>query len=124
VLPKYKVKDLKINVISVLASTEDKNDRKISFYNILDRVYQTLPKHDAVILMGDMNAKVGEDFLTHYTGKYRLYKISNYNIEKLCDFATCRVFVTVSAVFPLKNILLITQNLRVSNNNEITLKIT
>ena len=87
-LPKYKVKDLKINVISVLASTEDKNDRNISFYNILDRVYQTIPKHDAVILMGDMNAKVGVDFLTPYTGKYRLYKISNYNIEKLCDFAT------------------------------------
>jgi len=38
--------------------------------------------------MGDMNAKVGVDFLTPYTGKYRLYKISNYNIEKLCDFAT------------------------------------
>jgi exonuclease III len=94
-----------ITIIPVRTTTVDKDDTvKSSFYDTLVRVYQTLPKHDAVIVMGDMNAKVGEESLTPCTGKYRLYEISNYNVEKLCDFATCREFVTVIAMFSLKNI--------------------
>ena len=65
------------------ASTEYKNDK-----DKFPSICQALPKYDAVILTGDMNAKPGEDFLTPYTGKYRFYRISKYNIEKLCDFAT------------------------------------
>ena len=38
------------------------------------------------------------------TGKYRLYKISNYNVERLFDFATCSEFVTISAMFTTKNV--------------------
>jgi hypothetical protein len=40
----------------------DKNDKvKSSLYDTLDRLYQIIPKHDAVIHMGDMKAKVGEE---------------------------------------------------------------
>ena len=100
---KFKIFNITNN--SVHATTVDKDGTvKSSFYDTLVRVYQTRPKNDAVIIMWDMNTKVGEESLTPCTGKYRLYKISNYNVEKLCGFSTCREFVTVIAMFPLKNI--------------------
>jgi hypothetical protein len=34
---------------------------KSSFYDRLERVYQTIPKHDAGIVMGDMDTKVSKD---------------------------------------------------------------
>ena len=53
------------------APTEDKDDTdESSFYDTFDRVYQTLSKNDAVILIGDMYAKVGGAFLTLCTSKY------------------------------------------------------
>jgi hypothetical protein len=91
----------------VHAPVEDKDDTVESFfYDTLDTVYRTIPKHNAIIDMGDMNAKIVEDALTPCTGKYRLYKIPDYSVERLCDFATCRKFFTVSVIFPLKNIQL------------------
>ena len=104
-VPKTKVKNFNITIISVRAPTENEDDTdKSSFCDTLERVYQTLLKHDAVILIADMSAKFGEGFLNPCTGKYRLYKISKYHKEKPCDFATCRELVTVIAMFPLKNI--------------------
>jgi len=55
----------------VRAPTEDQDDTdESSFYDTFDRVYQTLSKNDAVILIGDMNAKIGGAFLTLCTNKY------------------------------------------------------
>jgi hypothetical protein len=66
----------------VHAPTEDKDDKvKSSLCDTLDRFYQTINEHDAIIVMEYMNARVGEEFLTPCDGKYRLYKISNYNIK-------------------------------------------
>jgi len=80
--PKIKVKIFNITIISVRAPTDDKDDTdNSSFYDTLDRVYQTYTKHDALILIVDMEAKVGEGFLTPCAGKYRLYKIPNYQVE-------------------------------------------
>ena len=77
---KFKIFNITNN--SVHATTVDKDGTvKSSFYDTLVRVYQTRPKNDAVIIMWDMNTKVGEESLTPCTGKYRLYKISNYNVE-------------------------------------------
>jgi hypothetical protein len=83
-LPQNKFKIFKVTIISVHAPAEDKVYTVISsLYGTLDRVCQTITEHDAVIVMGDMNAKVGDVSLTPYTGKYRLYKISNYNVVNL-----------------------------------------
>jgi hypothetical protein len=66
----------------VNSSTEDKfNKVKSSLYDTLDRFYQTILKHDAVIFIENLNAEVGEEFLTPCYGKYRLHKLSNYNIK-------------------------------------------
>ena len=39
--------------------TEEKNDdEKESFYDLLSRTYDTCPKYDIKIVIGDMNAKI------------------------------------------------------------------
>ena len=44
------------------APTEATDDIvKSSFYDRFERVYQTIPKHDAGIVMRDMDTKVGKD---------------------------------------------------------------
>ena len=109
-LPKTEVKNFKIIIIfSVHAPTEDRDDIfKNSVYDTLEKVYQTISKHDAVIFMGGMKAKFGEDPSTTCTGKYTLYNISNYNLDRICDFATRGDFVTINVMFPLKNFHLLT----------------
>lgn len=59
----------------------------------LERVYQTILKHDAGIIMGDMDTKVSKDPLTSCSGKYSLHEISNDNGERICDFVTSRDLV-------------------------------
>jgi hypothetical protein len=39
---------------------DDKVEEKIEFYEILNGVTSSIPKHGVLIIMGDMNAKVGE----------------------------------------------------------------
>ena len=42
------------------APTEDKEDEiKEQFYEELQRTQDRVPKHDVIIIMGDMNAKLG-----------------------------------------------------------------
>jgi hypothetical protein len=81
-----KGKFVSINIICLHAPAEDNDDMvKSSYCDRIDRVYQTIPKHDAVTVTGDMNAKVGKDALTPCTGKYSLHEISNDKGERLPD---------------------------------------
>jgi exonuclease III len=59
-----------IIVLNVHGPTEDKTDDvKDSFYEELERVFDTLPKYHMKILLGDFNAKVGkEDILIRQMG--------------------------------------------------------
>ncbi len=58
----------KLTVIQCYAPTnDDKEDKKDSFYEALDRLIGETPKHDVLITMGDFNSKVGCD----NTGKER-----------------------------------------------------
>jgi hypothetical protein len=63
-----------------LALKKQNDTLKSSFYDTLDGVCQLIHKQDAVTVKGGMNAEVSEEFLIPFTGKYRLYKILNYNI--------------------------------------------
>jgi endonuclease/exonuclease/phosphatase family metal-dependent hydrolase len=94
-----------ITIICVHAPTEN-NDNvvKSSFYDRLDRVYDTIPKHDAVIIMGGMNTKVSKDHLAPCTGISSLHEISNVHGDRLCDFATSIDLIISSTIFPHKNI--------------------
>ena len=98
-----KGKFFNVTIICVHVPTEDSNDIVKKFLLWQVRVYHTIPKHDAVMVMGDMNAKVSKDPLTPCAGKQGLHEISNSNRERLCDFVTSRDLV-ISNIFPHKNI--------------------
>ena len=49
-------------VIQVYAPTkESRDDEKDDFYDQLQATFDTCNRHDVVIIMGDLNAKIGED---------------------------------------------------------------
>jgi hypothetical protein len=51
-----------IIVLNVHAPTEDKTDEvKNSFFEELERVFDTFPKYHMKILLGNFNAKVGKE---------------------------------------------------------------
>ena len=74
------------------ASTEDKDDIiKDSFYEELEQTFDQFPRYHMKILLGDFNAKVGqEDIFKPTIGKESLHKISNDNCVRLENFATLK----------------------------------
>jgi len=51
-----------ITIISTYAPTNDKDDQeKEIFYGRLEETCNKTPKHDTVIIMGDFNAKLGNN---------------------------------------------------------------
>ena len=76
---------------------EDKN----SFYFQLQSVLHKTPNRDMLILMGDMNAKVGSDNTDrkHKMGKHGLSKM-NENGKMLADFCFTNSLVIESTIFP------------------------
>jgi exonuclease III len=68
-----------IIVVNVHDPCEDtSNDIKVSFYEVLGRVFDNLPKYDMKILLGDFNAKVGrEDIFKPTIGNDSPHEISN-----------------------------------------------
>ena len=76
-----KGKFFNVTIIYVHVPTEDNNDIVKSYFcDRLDRVYHTIPKHDAVMVMGDMNAKVSKDPLTPCSSFDEKERDSNYFI--------------------------------------------
>jgi len=50
------------STISAHPSTEEKTDEeKEKFYEDLQTIHNRIPKHDIVIILGDMNSKIGEE---------------------------------------------------------------
>jgi hypothetical protein len=95
-----------IIVLNVHAPTEDKTDDvKDSFYEEVERVFDTFPKYHMKILFGDFSAKVGrEDIFKPTIGNESLHKISNNNGVRLVNFARSKNFRVKSAMFPHRNI--------------------
>jgi len=71
---KIHVRGLFINysLICVHAPTEEKdNDEKENFYEDLDQIYEECPKRDVKIIIGNINAKIGqEEIYRPIIGKY------------------------------------------------------
>ena len=52
----------KLTIIQVYAPTNDAEDEsKEEFYEQLQREVEATPRHDVLIVMGDLNAKIGQD---------------------------------------------------------------
>ncbi|XP_011437187.3 craniofacial development protein 2 [Magallana gigas] len=88
VYARFNSKHIKLGVIQCYSPTNDAcDDEKDTFYNLLQSVLHRTPKHDMVIVIGDLNAKVGQD----NTGKEACMGAHgigqlNENGEHLLDF--------------------------------------
>ena len=89
-------------IIQVYApKNESTDEEKDDFYDQLQATFDTWNRHDIVILMGDPNAKVGEDNrdMEGVMGKHGLRNI-NDNGERLCDFCSMNGLVITRTCFP------------------------
>jgi hypothetical protein len=92
--------------LNVHAPTEDKiDDVKDSFYDELERVFNKFPKYHMKILLGDLNAKVGREYIFKPTiVNESLHEISNDNGVRVVNFATSKILTVKHTVFPYCNI--------------------
>jgi exonuclease III len=74
-----------MTLINMYAPTEDKTDvEKEKFYDDLQTVIDRTPKRDTILVLGDANAKLGEeDVYNEVSGKHTLHELSN-SIQNLC----------------------------------------
>jgi hypothetical protein len=78
-------------VLKVRAPTEDKiDDKKDSFYEELERVFDKFPKYETKILLGDFTAKVSGEIFKPTTGNESLHEISNGDGVRRTNFATSK----------------------------------
>jgi exonuclease III len=66
---------------------EDRADaKKEKFYGDLQTVIDRTPKSDTILVLGDVNAKLGkEDVCSEVSGKHTLHELSNRNGEMLLE---------------------------------------
>ena len=96
----------KMTVIQVYAPTNEAADEeKEDFYNQLQDVIADCNKHDLIVVMGDFNAKVGEDNTSReeVIGRHGV-GIINDNGERLCDICSTNGFIVTGTIFPHKEI--------------------
>jgi exonuclease III len=95
-----------IIVLNVRAPCEDKGDDvKDRFYAELGRVFDQFPRYDMKILLGDFNAKVGRENIFKPTiGNGSLHEISNDNGVRIVNFATSKILVLKSTMFPHRKV--------------------
>uniref|UniRef100_A0A8D8PVV0 Craniofacial development protein 2 n=1 Tax=Cacopsylla melanoneura TaxID=428564 RepID=A0A8D8PVV0_9HEMI len=78
-----------ITIISAYAPTEVSNmNDKETFYEELDTVCNNVPKHDMLLVMGDLNAQIGKyENQSQVAGRFTLHEWNNENGELLTEFA-------------------------------------
>jgi len=93
-------------LINIYAPTEDKEDEiEEQFYEELQRTQDRVPKHDVIIIMGDMNAKLGkEKVFCQVIGRHTLHNISNENGEMVANYAISNGMFLISTNFQHKKI--------------------
>jgi len=95
-----------LSIISARAATEEKTDEeKEKFYEDLQTIHNKIPKHDIVIILGDMDAKIGkEDVYQNVAGKHTLHEITNRNVEWVCEYAIANNMKIISIYYQHKRI--------------------
>ncbi|VVC46374.1 Endonuclease/exonuclease/phosphatase [Cinara cedri] len=95
-----------LTIISVHAPTEEKTqEEKDDFYDELTNVVDGIPNNRIVVILGDLNAKVGKELIFKPTISHRsLHEVTNNNGLNLIDFATSKGLVIKSTMFSNKKI--------------------
>lgn len=98
---RLRTKFFNISLICVYAPTEEKD----TFYQKLEEEYDSLPRHDAKIILGDLNAKIGtEERFRRTIGRESLYESSNDNGFRLINLAISKNMTVRSTWLQRKNI--------------------
>ena len=103
---RFNSKFCKLSIIQCYAPTNDAEDEaKDNWYEQLQQAVASVPQHDMLVIMGDMNAKVGAD----NTGRERAMGkhgcgVINENGERLVDFCLNNNCVIGGTIFPHKTI--------------------
>lgn len=81
------------------------HDEKEAFYAQLEREYDSCPRRDVKLVIGDMNAQIGrEEMLRPVIGPNSLHTDTNDNGLRCVNFAASRGMVVRSTFFPRKDI--------------------
>ena len=99
-------KRIYMNIIQIYASTnDDDEEEKDNFYNRLQAVIEGLPNKDLNIIIGDANAKVGEDNTGYEEtmGKHGVGQM-NENGERFANICSFNRLVIGGTIFPHKKI--------------------
>ena len=107
-------------IISVRAPTEEKDGIvKDPFHDKFNQIHQRIPVHDTKIIVGDCNAKAGEEIFKPVIGNWSLQETSNKNGIRAIDFANNNNMIK-STYFPNRNIHKETQQSPVGRSNNQT----
>ena len=88
IMMKLQGKPFNINIIQVYSPTKDSTEEELEdFYEELTRIREQCKNHDVSIVMGDMNAKVGNGRHEDIVGQYGLGE-KNTRGQKLIDWCT------------------------------------
>ena len=95
-----------ITFINIYAPTEDASEETVEqFYEDLQNICDKISKHDAIITLGDFNAKLGrEDCFVDIFGKHCLHSETSNNGLKVAQYATMNNFKVVSTWYQKKDI--------------------
>jgi hypothetical protein len=94
-----------MTLINVHAPSEEHIEEKDKFCDDLQRTYDIAPKHDIVMILEDLNAKIGkEKAYENVTGKHKLYDVSKQNGKMICNFAIENNMTVMSTQFQHKTI--------------------
>lgn len=102
---RIKTKPNNLSIVNAYAPTEESNEEeKDRFYEELESLCETIPKHDTMVLLGDFNAKIGkEDHVRAVAGKQTIHTRTNDNGTRLCDLAAALDMIVSSTKFKHKN---------------------
>jgi exonuclease III len=87
-----------INAYSPTANATE--EQKEQFYEDLNRCCDQMPKHDALLILGDLNAKMGKELAT--AGQHTIYEETSENGLILCQFAEANELISVAHVLSIK----------------------
>jgi exonuclease III len=106
-----------ITVISAYAPTNDKDDQeKETFYENRKEIFNRIPRHDMVVIMGYFNIKLGKkEYLQPVAGPHTIHDLYYENGNMLTQYAIRNRVIIKSTMFPHKHIHLGTWRIPGSN---------
>ena len=95
----FQSKPLNITVIQVYAPTSNAEEAEVEqFYEDLQDLLELTPKKDVLFIIGDWNAKVGNQETPGVTGKFGL-GIRNEAEQRLIEFCQANTMVIANTLF-------------------------